>query len=99
MSIIVAGGVYCPLSPRDPPQRLHQLIEQTKSRLVLVHSSTAQYLDNYQQTIDIDAILNTTENNTNYSINVLSDVKITSQNIAYVIFTSGSTGIPKAVCI
>ncbi|CAF1591220.1 unnamed protein product, partial [Adineta steineri] len=37
MGIEMAGGVYCPLSPRDPQHRLHALVEQTQSRLVLVH--------------------------------------------------------------
>ncbi|CAF4106619.1 unnamed protein product, partial [Rotaria sordida] len=40
MAIEMAGGVYCPLSPRDPQHRLHGLVEQTHSRLVLVHHLT-----------------------------------------------------------
>ncbi|CAF1356610.1 unnamed protein product, partial [Adineta steineri] len=42
MSIEMAGGVYCPLSPRDPQHRLHSLVEQTQSRLVLVHHLTTR---------------------------------------------------------
>ena len=37
MAIEMVGGVYCPLSPRDPQHRLHALVQQTQSRLVLVH--------------------------------------------------------------
>ncbi|CAF4156529.1 unnamed protein product, partial [Adineta steineri] len=37
MGIEMAGGVYCPLSPRDPQHRLHALTQQTQSRLVLIH--------------------------------------------------------------
>ena len=37
MAIEMVGGIYCPLSPHDPQQRLHTLVQQTQSRLVLVH--------------------------------------------------------------
>ncbi|CAF1585803.1 unnamed protein product, partial [Adineta steineri] len=40
MGIEMAGGVYCPLSPRDPQHRLYALTQQTQSRLVLVHHLT-----------------------------------------------------------
>ena len=40
MAIEMVGGVYCPLSPRDPQHRLHALLQQTQSRLVLVHHLT-----------------------------------------------------------
>ena len=99
MSIIMAGGIYCPLSPRDPPQRMVQLIKQTKPRLVLVHTATAQYLKKGVGMVNIDTILNTNEENTMNSFNQLSKVTVTPESIAYIIFTSGSTGTPKAVCI
>ena len=44
MGIELAGGVYCPLSPRDPQHRLHALTKQTQSRLVLVHYLTKSEL-------------------------------------------------------
>ncbi|CAF4105179.1 unnamed protein product, partial [Adineta steineri] len=93
MAIEMAGGVYCPLSSRDPQHRLQTLIKQTQSRLVLVHHLTKTKLDHNIVTLDIDSILNI-----NY-INKkgLSRVKVTGREIAYIIFTSGSTGTPKAV--
>ena len=45
MAIEMAGGIYCPLSPRDPQHRLHALIQQTQSRLVLVHHCTTMKFD------------------------------------------------------
>ena len=99
MSIIMAGGIYCPLSARDPAHRLQQLIEQTKTRLVLVHSATAQYLKNGQGMVNIDTMLNTDEDSANRCFNLLSKVTVTPESIAYIIFTSGSTGTPKVVCI
>ncbi|CAF1085931.1 unnamed protein product [Adineta steineri] len=40
MAIEMSGGVYSALSSRNPQHRLHTLIEQTQSRLVLVHWMT-----------------------------------------------------------
>ena len=40
MAIEMVGAVYCPLSPRDPQNRLHSLVQQTQSRLVLIHHPT-----------------------------------------------------------
>ena len=36
----MVGDVYCPLSPRDPEHRLHALIQETQSRLVLIYHFT-----------------------------------------------------------
>ena len=98
MSIVMIGGVYCPFSPTDPEYRLHALIEQIQGRLVLVHYLTKTKFYRYNINNDID--LMTTENilPINMDVNRLSNVRVSSNNTAYIIFTSGSTGTPKAVC-
>ncbi|CAF4178253.1 unnamed protein product, partial [Adineta steineri] len=78
MGIEMAGGIYCPLSPRDPQHRLHALVQQTQGRLVLVHHLT-------------------TTKFRNINIDLLSNIRVTLDDLAYIIFTSGSTGTPKAV--
>jgi non-ribosomal peptide synthetase component F len=99
MAIEIAGGVYCPLSPRDPQHRLHALVQQSQSHLVLVHGLTKAKFQNNFLLVDIDLIL--IKNNDNVQsdadIDRLSSVSVTSDDIAYIIFTSGSTGAPKAV--
>ncbi|CAF0774859.1 unnamed protein product [Adineta steineri] len=97
MAIEMAGGVYCPLSSRDPQHRLHALIQQTQSRLVLVHYLTRTKFDHNIVSPDIDSILNMNNMNTDIDYNYLSSVIMKSEEIAYIIFTSGSTGTPKAV--
>ncbi len=99
MAIEIVGGVYCPLSPRDPQHRLHALLQQTQSRLVLVHHLTKTKFENHVISLDVDLIL--IDGNSEYDIDVnrLSNIIITPANIAYIIFTSGSTGIPKPVSI
>jgi non-ribosomal peptide synthetase component F len=97
MAILMGGGVYCPLSPRDPEHRLHALLQQTQSRLVLVHSLTKTKFNDDIISFDIESILNNNEPNGDIDIDRLSNMKVTSDNIAYIIFTSGSTGTPKGV--
>ncbi|CAF4002682.1 unnamed protein product [Adineta steineri] len=97
MSTEMAGGVYCPLSPRDPQHRLHSLTQQTQSRLVLVHHLTKTKFDDNIISLDIDSILNISNMDNDMSYSCLPSVKVKGKEMAYVIFTSGSTGIPKAV--
>ncbi|UJR06881.1 hypothetical protein I4U23_011170 [Adineta vaga] len=88
MGILMAGGAYCPLSPRDPPHRLCKLIEQTRSLLVL---------DDENILVNMDSVLTNNDKQNNINFDALSNVEVALENIAYIIFTSGSTGLPKAV--
>ena len=98
MAIEMVGAVYCPLSPRDPSNRLHSLVQQTRSRLVLIHHSTKAKFHDHITSIDIDSILIQNDLDVDENrVDRLSDVTVTSTSIAYIIFTSGSTGAPKAV--
>ncbi|CAF4393708.1 unnamed protein product, partial [Adineta steineri] len=92
VGIEMAGGVYCPLSPRDPQHRLHALTQQTQSRLILVHHLTKTKFDDDVISLDIDSILNIND----IDKKGLSNVIVKGEEIAYTIFTSGSTGTPKA---
>jgi non-ribosomal peptide synthetase component F len=93
----MVGAVYCPLSPHDPEQRLQTLIQETSSRLVLMHSMTRETVKNCGGAVNIDTVLEIDWLLDAADIDRLSSVGVTPESIAYVIFTSGSTGIPKAV--
>ncbi|CAF4155672.1 unnamed protein product, partial [Adineta steineri] len=97
LSITMVGSAYCPLSVRDPPQRLKALINQTQSRLVLVHASTPTNFSPDNITLNIDCIIRLEERFSEINLNELSNVPVTPESVVFVIFTSGSTGIPKAV--
>ncbi|CAF4441659.1 unnamed protein product [Adineta steineri] len=95
----MVGSAYCPLSLRDPPQRLQTLANQTHSRLVLVHAVTAAVFRPDNLTLNIDCVIRLEERFSEINLNELSNVPVTTESVAFVIFTSGSTGIPKAVYI
>ncbi|CAF1412242.1 unnamed protein product [Adineta steineri] len=99
MGIEMAGGVYCPLSPRDPQHRLHALIQQTQTRLVLVHHLTKTKLSSSFMLFDISLVLSSTNTVRENDISGLGNISITPDHISYIIFTSGSTGVPKAIQI
>ncbi len=97
MAIEMAGGVYCPLSPQDPQYRLHALVQQTRSHLVLVHHLTKSMFNADIKSVNINLILIGNDANKSVDMNQFSHVVVAPDGIAYIIFTSGSTGTPKAV--
>ncbi|CAF3917459.1 unnamed protein product [Rotaria sordida] len=99
MAIEIIGAVYCPLSPRDPEHRLHLLVEQTRSQLVLVHHLTKNKFNDSIISLDIDLVLIDNELESDINFGRLSNANVTIENVAYTIFTSGSTGMPKAAHI
>ena len=96
MAIEIIGAVYCPLSPRDPEQRLHALVKETTA-LVLLHWMTHNIFGNHVSTLDLDSVLDGDGIVNDGDLERLSGVLVTPASIAYTIFTSGSTGTPKAV--
>ncbi|CAF1213842.1 unnamed protein product [Adineta steineri] len=96
MAIEMSGCVYCPLSPRDPQQRLYALTQQTQSRLILVHHLTKTKFHHNIVLLDIDLIVSDNETKSKDDIDGLSNVLVATEDMAYIIFTSGSTGTPKA---
>ena len=97
MAIETVGGVYCPLSPRDPQYRLHAFIQETESRLVLVHCYTKIKFDVNVVSLDVNSVLSGNDWINGVDVDRLSSVIVIPDSIAYIIFTSGSTGTPKAV--
>ncbi len=97
MAIEMVGGVYCPLSPRDPQHRLYALLKQTQCRLVLVHDLTHSKFNDDVISVDINRIVMNSNIDEVIDVDRLSHIEVTPDNIAYIIFTSGSTGVPKAV--
>lgn len=98
MAIDFAGAVYCPLSPREPTERLYGLIKQTQSHLILVDHLTRKRFTEDFSIWNVDTLLlNSNRSQMKDSLELLRQ-SCSKEDSAYVIFTSGSTGTPKAVC-
>ena len=91
--ILKAGGAYLPLDPRNPPERLNQVLRDAGVSVLLTqeHLSSERF-DSSLQLLCLDTDMEE-ENGENPQ-------RITdAHNLAYVIYTSGSTGQPKGVMI
>ncbi|MBD6618564.1 amino acid adenylation domain-containing protein [Komarekiella sp. 'clone 1'] len=96
LAILKAGGVYIPLDPSYPKERLAFILEDTQASVLLTQTSLLQVIPQHQaEVVCLDADWHYIAQQSQE--NLLSD--ITPDNLAYVIYTSGSTGKPKGVQI
>jgi amino acid adenylation domain-containing protein/non-ribosomal peptide synthase protein (TIGR01720 family) len=96
IAIFKAGGVYVPLDPGYPKDRLAFLLSDAQVSLLLTGDRFAGNLANHLPLIRVDADWET-------KIAAESDDALVNAvrptNLAYVIYTSGSTGVPKGAMI
>lgn len=93
--IMYVGGVYCPINPIDPSDRVSELLQQLQGRYVLLHQTTVKRFPSSQllHIILMEEILLQRANYT--KIENLPDCK--QHGAAFIICTSGTTGKQKAV--
>src|SRR5579859_37843 len=96
IAILKAGGVYVPLDPRYPEDRLQYMLQDAGVSLVLTTQELAGRLQNWPgRLLKMDTARAEIERE---SVDNLSNLTC-GQNAAYVIYTSGSTGRPKGVVV
>jgi amino acid adenylation domain-containing protein len=96
LGILKAGGVYVPLDPTYPEERLRYMLDDADIRLLLTRQNWAGLVVSAQRpTVYLDQDWS--------SINSCLDsnpaVRNHPLNLAYIIYTSGSTGQPKGVAV
>ena len=96
LAILKAGGVYVPMDPNYPQERIRFITRDTGMKIALTLSRNQSALtDSGIETLALDAspspFADLSEENPN--------VVLTSDNAAYIIYTSGSTGRPKGVVV
>jgi len=94
LGILKAGGVYVPLDPTYPQERLAFMLEDTQAPILLTQRHLVKELpDHKAKVVRIDADWETIA----LKIQTNPNVKISVDSPAYVVYTSGSTGKPKGV--
>ncbi|MFE1744011.1 amino acid adenylation domain-containing protein [Coleofasciculus sp. H7-2] len=95
LGVLKAGGVYVPLDPTLPPDRLAFILQDTQAKVLLTQQQLAPNLPDSTATV---FCLDSESEMQQESDRNLEPVA-TAENLAYIIYTSGSTGIPKGVAI
>jgi amino acid adenylation domain-containing protein len=99
LAIFKAGGVYLPIEPHFPADRITTTLSRAECRLVLTEPGSTTTLD---QAIDQLAGVQTLFVAAAYEEDYAEDdlgLGVTPGQLAYIYFTSGSTGEPKgAMC-
>ena len=99
LAIFKAGGVYLPIEPHFPADRIAAMLTRAGCGLVLTEPGSTANLDQAMkllpeaQTLFIEAAYQEDHADSNLGLDVAKD------QLAYIYFTSGSTGEPKgAMC-
>jgi amino acid adenylation domain-containing protein/non-ribosomal peptide synthase protein (TIGR01720 family) len=92
LGIFKAGGVYVPLDPQYPQERLAYMLQDSRVALLVTESQLPQHS---VRTVCLDAdaavIASQSESQPRRTA--------TAESLAYLIYTSGSSGKPKAVMV
>jgi amino acid adenylation domain-containing protein len=95
LGILKAGGVYVPIDPEYPPERLQFLAQDTEVRWVFTEQNVGAALPTKAPLIYLNGEGSPVAGFPRDPVPNRS----TPESVAVMIYTSGSTGRPKAVCI
>ena len=96
LGILKAGGVYVPIDPMWPGQRISYVIQDAGLSALL---SMSAFADDIPASAVPTVLLDVAWSNISQEDVQAPDVELTADQMAYVIYTSGSTGQPKGVPI
>jgi amino acid adenylation domain-containing protein len=96
LAILKAGGVYVPLDPSHPKERLSFILNDTNAPLLITTSNFKALINlSLEKILYIDRLQKKTQ-----PFSTLNPLHCnTEKDLAYIIYTSGSTGTPKGVLI
>ena len=94
LGVLRAGGVYVPLDPSYPRERLAFLLDDAQARVVVTRAGARDALGPHDAP---DLLLD--EDQAELDQAELNAAPASGERLAYLIYTSGSTGRPKGVAI
>jgi len=96
LGLLKAGGVYVPLDPANPKERLSFIVQETRLKVLLAQEWLLERLPK----VDVKSICLDKDWNTVFGESPAPVENLTrSENLGFLIYTSGSTGEPKAVML
>ncbi|QOS97405.1 amino acid adenylation domain-containing protein [Brevibacterium sp. JNUCC-42] len=91
LGILKAGGAYMPIDPTYPAERIHYMLEDSQTYLLLVQKADMIPADYQGEVLILTEELWADEKADNL------ELVNQSQDVAYVMYTSGTTGKPKGI--
>ncbi len=95
LGVLRAGGVYVPLDPAYPAERLEYMLADSGARVVLTLDRLAERVPEFGGTV----VLLDTPHPRPLPHKGGGEHYVSPDNLAYVVYTSGSTGRPKGVAV
>ncbi|MEW2415970.1 amino acid adenylation domain-containing protein [Streptomyces sp. NPDC046866] len=99
LAVFKAGGVYLPIEPHFPAERIAAVLERARCRLVLAAADSTATLEPALATLPRTTVLHVDTALAEQADGRDLGVAVAADQLAYIYFTSGSTGAPKgAMC-
>lgn len=98
LAIFKTGGVYVPIEPDYPQERIQYILSDVGGKVVVTDSRSSRVLTGQDAGLDLICVDRDWEAISNESKQFMP-VSMAPHNLAYILFTSGSTGKPKGVCM
>jgi amino acid adenylation domain-containing protein len=99
LGTLKAGGVYVPLDPVYPPERLAHMLDDLAAGTIITSRRLLSALPAGSLARNVPCLIEETGNVAPRLEDNAPRVELSVENPAYVIYTSGSTGRPKGVCV
>jgi amino acid adenylation domain-containing protein len=98
LAVLKAGGVYVPLDPIYPDEKLAYMLQNSTAPVLLTEQGQMAKFSGYTgKKVDVASLL--ARSDADKATHNLPSVNVGSENSAYLIYTSGSTGKPKGVLV